>query len=155
MTDGFTPLTLEQLTELHRDPKRIPEQLTQLLITLTDHDEEVRAWAADCLQEAPQLDDQRAEQVAKYCNHENEVVANWACLTLAKAEHLIRFQEQLVTAVKQHSSLGVRQSAVKTLCELVAANSETLNALEDAAKSLDPRLQRLAKNALLKFSGRT
>ena len=83
------------------------------------------------------------------------MVANWACLTLSKAEHLNQFEDALVQAIQQHSSLGVKQSAVATLCELEAATSETLKALEEATQSTDPRLRRLAERTLGKLSGRS
>jgi HEAT repeat protein len=141
-------LSLEELQQLHRTPETIPERVVQILEVLDDPDEEVRAWAADCLSEIQQLDAAQAQKVAALCNHPNESVAQWACATLAKAHQLEGFQDLLVDALERHSSMGVRQSAVKSLGKLTKVSPRTVTALQQAAQASDARLQRLAKAAL-------
>lgn len=145
-------LTLEQLQELHQHPERIPSQICWLLETLTSDNEELRAWATDCIQELPALDDPSAAEVAAYCQHKNQFVANRACLTLEKATNLPQFQDSLAQALVSHASIGVRQSAAATLGALTTANPATRKALTAAAESSDARLQRLAKVALEKLT---
>lgn len=146
--DHKRELDLPELQELHNSPDRVPGQIVQVLQAMTQENEEVRAWAADCLSVVEELDDQQSSQVSTFCNHENEAVANWACKTLAKSKHLDQFQDLLVEALEKHLSTGVKQSAANALGGLVKASPHTVQALQAATLVADARLQRLAKAAL-------
>ena len=144
-------LQLSELQYLQSHPEEITAKIDDVFETLSDTDEEVRAWAADCLQEVECLDGELATRVATLCRHEDDVVVNWACRTLGKALSVDLCQDQLREVLASHPNLGVKQSAAEALCELSEANSSTKEALREAASSSDPRLQRLAKRALEKF----
>lgn len=64
------PLPLSELQHLQAHPQEIAARIEDLFETLTDGDEEVRAWAADCLQEIEHLDGELAFRVATLCQHE-------------------------------------------------------------------------------------
>lgn len=145
----ITKLTLEQLREIQVSPDQAVGKLPQLLETLSDQDQEIRAWAADCIQSVEELDAEAARTVAAYCSHSNESIASWACRLIGISASVVDYQDQLITALEKHDSLGVKQSAAQALAKVGCGLSERARVcLQQAADSSDARLQRLAKQAL-------
>jgi 2-oxo-4-hydroxy-4-carboxy--5-ureidoimidazoline (OHCU) decarboxylase len=143
-------LQIDELQHLQSHPEEIVGKIDQIFETLTDADEEVRAWAADCLQEVECLENELVGRIAGLCKHQNHVVVNWACRTLGKASSVGLCEDELASVLRDHPSVAVKQSAAEALCELTAAKESTKAALQQAAASSDVRLQRLAKKVLEK-----
>lgn len=141
-------LTIDQLQQLQRNPEAISAKIMDVLNTLTDDDEEVRAWAADCLQEIEVVDPSQAIEVAELCSHSNQVVVNWACKTLAKAVNVSDFQDQLASVLEQHADAGVQQSAAAVLGQVKELNQHARVALEKAVASKEAGVRRIASQTL-------
>ena len=144
-------LSLDELQYLQSHPDQISARLDEIFETLTDPEEEIRAWAADCLQEIDQLDVEQSAKVAGLCQHDNHTIVNWACRTLAKSVNVNNCQDTLADVLVRHPNVEVKQTATEALCEISEASDSTRQALVQAASSQDPRLQRLAKRALDRF----
>lgn len=149
MTATASPLSLAALQELSREPALAASQLRSLLATLAEPDEEQRAWASDCLEqvEAPAISD--VEPIATLCMHENAAMASWACKLMGRTGNA-QFEKLLAQTVAEHASTVVRQQAALALQHFVPLSTSTKQALSQAAKSNDERLQRLATQALEK-----
>ncbi len=115
-----TRLSLEELQRLQRNPEAIAGRIVDILNMLTDEDEEVRAWATDCLQEVDHVGPGEAVRIAGLLDHPNAVVVNWACKTLAKAANIRQFQGQLASLREHHPSVGVQRSAELALAGIDA-----------------------------------
>jgi hypothetical protein len=141
-------LNLGQLKKLSNEPNRIVTDLFRVLLTMADPIEETRAWAADCLQAVEEIDVAKAEEIAPLCEHESEFVVYWTLTMLGKSGNVNAYQTQLTQALINNPSTVVRQAAASVLRQATAATAETRAALEQAATSRDPRLKRLAEQAL-------
>jgi hypothetical protein len=143
-------LTLDEVKQLVRNPAAAANQVESLLTTLKAEDEELCAWTADALQAIEQVSDESLTLLAGYGMHQQARCAVWACKLLMKIQTPAEAQTVLCRALKEHSNLGVRQQAAAALASIASPNGETLAALEAAAKDEDPRLSRLAAQALEK-----
>jgi hypothetical protein len=142
-------IPLERLRQLVTDPTAANEQLVAVVLTMLDDDEEVRAWASDVLSaiESPQA--AAAPQLAELTRHVNAPVAGWACKLLGKLGPQAKdHQAAVASALSSHPEVAVRQLAALALQSIPDLNQQTLEALQSAAASTDPRLSRLAKEAL-------
>lgn len=142
-------LSLERLKELASDPEAANQQLIAVLLTMLDENEEVRAWASDTLSSVDQPASDVGPQLAELTRHVNAPVAGWACKLLGKlGESATRFQSSLAAALTQHGEKSVRQLAALALKSVPNLKPETISALQSAASDADPRLSRLAADAL-------
>jgi len=140
-------LSLEHLQQLVTQPELIPSQVMSVLASLASDDEEVRAYANDCLEQIEQPAEAWLPQLAPRCNDPCAPVANWAC----KLTGLIgsaACQHPLVTALRTHASIGVRQQAALSLSKTPDLQSDAIEAISAAASDNDPRLQRIAQQLL-------
>ena len=144
-------LTLEQLKSLADQPTQVLIHVKEILLALASTDEEVRAWAADCLQLIEVLPETETAQVAGMLDHASEYVVTWACKSLSKSSVIDGYQNELVLVLNGHPNTGVKQAAAAAIAMVGRAEQSTLDSLAKAAESNDPRLQRLAKEALQKL----
>ena len=141
-------LSIETIRPLVGSPENASQHVNALLQTLASEDEEVRAWASDALAECSPIE-KDWQHIAGMIDSPNAVVAGWSCKLLGRsATCATLFQGRLANALKNHSDVGVRQMAALALRSAETINDATRVALEGAALSADPRLQRLAKRAL-------
>ncbi len=142
-------LPLERLKELASDSVAANQQLIAVLLTMLDENEEVRAWASDTLSNVEQPASDLGPQLAELTRHVNAPLAGWACRLLGKmGEAATRFQSSLANTLSQHAEKSVRQLAALALKSIPGLNAETVAALKTAASDADPRLSRLATEAL-------
>jgi len=140
---------LERLKELMTDPAATNQQLVAVLLTMLDEQEEVRAWASDVLESVEEPAVGWAPQLAELTRHVNAPVAGWACKLLGKmGDQASGYQTALARALAQHAAISVRQLAALALKSIPNLSQETVLALHTAASDADPRLSRLATDAL-------
>ena len=140
---------LERLKELVADQVEANKQLIAVLLTLLDENEEVRAWASDVLTSVEEPSVEWAPQIAELTRHVNAPVAGWACKLLGRlGNDATRYQSSLANAVRQHPEKSVRQLAALALKSVPTLTQDTVLALKAAASDADPRLSRLASDAL-------
>ena len=143
-------LTLDEVKQLVKNPATVANQVESLLTTLQADDEELCAWTADALQAVEKVSDDLLELLSGYCMHEQARSAAWACKLLTRLPNPGEAQAVICRALMEHPSLGVRQQAAAALANITSPTGATLAALEAAAKDEDPRLSRLASQALEK-----
>jgi len=140
---------LERLKELVADPVEANKQLIAVLLTMLDDNEEVRAWASDVLSSVEEPSSDWAPQLAELSRHVSAPVAGWSCKLLGRlGEDATRYQSSLTQALSQHPEKAVRQLAALALKSVANLSKETIVALKVAASDADPRLSRLAAEAL-------
>lgn len=140
---------LERLKELAADPAEADKQLIAVVLTMLDENEEVRAWASDVLSGVEQPSADWAPQLAELTRHVNPPLAGWACKLLGRMGKVAtRYQTSLVQTLQTHSEKSVRQLAAFALTTIPDLSKETIVALKAAASDADPRLSRLATEAL-------
>ena len=140
---------LERLKELVADQVEANKQLIAVLLTMLDENEEVRAWASDVLTSVEEPSVEWAPQIAELTRHVNAPVAGWACKLLGRlGNDATRYQSSLANAVRQHPEKSVRQLAALALKSVPTLTQDTVLALKAAASDADPRLSRLATDAL-------
>lgn len=145
-------LALSELQELVTSEQVAPGHVMSLLKTLESPDEEVRAWTCDALQRVDRLPFETLAEVARLCGAKPDTVAVWACRIVGNAAGLRGgFQRELIAALRKHDCITVRQEAARALkrCqEDQALRDEAVAALVEASQEADPRLQRIALQAL-------
>jgi HEAT repeats len=141
-------LPLERLKALAAHPGQARQQTIAILLTMLSDDEEVRAWASDALGEIEEVPVETATQLAELTRHVNPPLAGWACKLIGKLPEPSNHQSALAIALTQHPSISVRQLAALTLGSVHDLSQDTKAALQIAAANSDPRLSRLAKEAL-------
>ncbi len=141
-------LSLEQMNQWASDASQVRQHLLEVVNAFAIDDEEIRACAAECMETLEQIDDSLAQSVVPLCKNSCEFVANWSCYVLGKAKNVEKFQDHLADALSNSPSLLVKQAAALALQNVSHAEEETMKALQQAAKSSDPRLARLARNAI-------
>lgn len=140
------PMTISELQALSTSQAVTGEELRSLLATLASDEEELRAYAGDCLEQLAHLRIEDVDLLSQVCLDRNPVVASWACKMLGRGGADV--QRPLATALSQHASTAVKQQAALALQRVSPLTAESCTALENAAQDADPRLQRLAQQAL-------
>ncbi len=154
MIQSPSALSLPQLQDMVAGKEPVAEHALDLLQTLQDSAEETRAWASDALQTLELLPAALAPTVATYCLNEHPPVASWACKLLATmGSGAADFQAAIVGCLNDHPSVSAKQQAALTLADIPGLSNAAIDALKNASTSSDPRLQRLATNALKKSDG--
>lgn len=147
-------LSLEQLQQLASGGEPPEGQLLNLLVTMSDDEEETRAWASDVLQTVEVLPRSLADSVSDRCLDPHPPVAAWACTLLGKLESdAHKYQSHIVACLNTHPSVSTRQQAALALSSIAerepgTLDEATLESLRHATASDDPRLKRLATQAL-------
>lgn len=147
-TTENSSINLEQMNQWATDASQVKQHLLEIIGSFAIDDAEVRACAAECLETLEQIEDGLAMSVVPLCKHASEFVANWSCYTLGKAKNVEDFQSYLADALENSPSVLVKQAATLALQNVSHAEEATIKALQQATKSTDARLQRLARNAL-------
>ncbi len=148
-SDPAQTLPLDKLQQLALEPEQAQSHMLSILSSLASDDEEVRAYASDCLEQIETPEPAALAQLASHCTAHSAPIANWACKLLGRIG-TIACQGPLTAALNEHESLGVRQQAALALAKLANLQPGTIAALKQAALSNDPRLQRVAQQALEK-----
>jgi HEAT repeat protein len=136
----------EQLSHLESEAQGAAIALVQATV---DADESVRQWATSALESIgpPAADD--AGEMAKLLSDSRLDVAYWSATLLGRLRtDAAPTVPQLIVALKSHAEIAVRQRAAWALGEIGKYAAPALDALNDAAKSSDPRLARLAQQAI-------
>ncbi len=142
-------LSLEQLQRVAAGEESADKHVLELLESLNDGDEEVRAWASDALQTIETLPTEWASGVAEKCLDGSAPVAAAACRLLTKlAESASQHQAAIANCLRTHAEISARQQAALALGSIPELSTESLEALKQASESPDPRLKRLAIVAL-------
>lgn len=141
-------LSMAEVKELVRDSDRANESVVKLVRTLASSDEDLRGWVCDALENV-ELTRQVSNEIAALCSRAEEPVAGWACKLIARSNELAHeHQAALTSTLSTHSSIGVQQQAALALRNAEPLNDAARAALETAAQNTDPRLSRLANQAL-------
>ena len=142
-------IPLERLKELASDSDATNQQLVAVLLTMLDENEEVRSWASDAMSNVESPSREWGAQLSELTRHVNAPVAGWACKLLGRmGADATSFQSSLVVALTKHASKSVQQLAAMALKSIPNWSQETLAAIQLAASDTDPRLSRLATEAL-------
>lgn len=142
-------LSLEKLRRLAAGDEPAEAHVLELLESMRSEDEEVRAWASDALHTLESLPKTLAHSVADMCLQPNAAVSAAACRMLLKlGDEATQYQTAIVACLTQHKEITARQQAALALSSVDGLTTESLDALRAAANSADPRLKRLATNAL-------
>ncbi len=142
-------LSLEKLRSIAAGDDRAETHVLELLESMHSDDEEVRAWASDALHAVEVLPRELARSVADMCLHRSAAVSAAACRMLLKlGDEATQYQSAIAACLNQHQEITARQQAALALSALTGLTAETLAALRAAADSSDPRLKRLATQAI-------
>ncbi|RMF43429.1 MAG: hypothetical protein D6753_05070 [Planctomycetota bacterium] len=146
-------LSMEELQACVADPKLAVARVVELLQTLRSESEEMRAWAADALQQIECLPAANLGAIGPLCMDSYPVVANWACkMTSRIAGARSGAEETLLRTLTLHPHVEVRQQAAKGLGHMGALHPSTLAAmqtlLERGIDQTDARLARCIRRAL-------
>ncbi len=121
----------------------------QLVRVCSDPDDETAEYAVAALEELGTPPVEHFEQLVQLVNDPQEQRAYWAVTLLGRLEAAAAgASNQLVKALEDHSSLAVRQRAAWALARVGTLDETARTALQTAAQSDDPRLARLAQEAL-------
>ena len=146
--NGATTLDFDQLRQLSTDPATLSTRLLDLMQALRSEDEEIRALASDCLEMLERVDAEQQSVLLHLCKDNASPVASWACKLLGQPELSPEAEEALVAVLKTQAPTAVQQSAAKALGQANSLSLAAMEALEQVTSSSDPRLQRIATQAL-------
>jgi len=119
-----------------------------------DAAEEVREWAVAALEDLGPPDPADIGDLARLALHETTDVAYWATTLLGRArEDAKAAVGDLAQALADHGAMTVRQRAAWALGKIGPAAAPALPSLQDAARSDNPRLARLASQAIQQIGG--
>jgi HEAT repeat protein len=123
-----------------------------LVMANADEDEAVRQWATAALESLGPPAAGDIPQLAKLLSDPHLDVAYWAATLLGRLEaDGAPSVPGLVGALQSHPEVAVRQRAAWALGQIGAAAKAAEPALVQAANASDPRLSRLAQEALEKM----
>ena len=141
-------LSVDELQVLANDPEKAAARVFEVLDAMATADEEQIAWMSDCMQvvDIAKVD---LQAIAKYCDHQCAAAAVWACKLLGREpSEATKYQTELCQALASHADIYVRQQAASSLRKATTLDDKTTQALTAAAQNPDPRLKRLAQQAL-------
>jgi hypothetical protein len=136
----------EKLAQL--GPDAAPAAI-ELVRACADSDEGLREWSVAALEglEAPRTADVPA--LAKLLSHENSLAAYWAATLLGRLEsQAAPAVAELATALDAGRDLSLRERTAWALGRIGPAAKAALPALQQAASGGEPRLARLAEEAI-------
>lgn len=126
-----------------------------LVLACGDETEEVREAATAALEELgpPAADD--ADHLASFLGGRSADVGYWAATLLGRLQgEAASAVDALAQALASSPHAAVRQRAAWALGEIGPASAAALPALQQAANDADPRLSRLAQQAIGHIAGR-
>lgn len=119
-----------------------------------DEDERISEFAVAALEGLGPPADEALAQLATLLGNQNPDVAYWAATLLGRLEAKgTGAVAGLVATLRSNPHLQVRQRVAWALGMIKHAGSGAKEALEQAAASQDPRLARLARQALAEIEG--
>ncbi len=123
-----------------------------LVRAVADSSEEVREWATAALEESGPPRVENIGELAALAADQSADVAYWAVTLLGRSgERAAAVVDDLAKALATHPAMTVRQRAAWALGKVGSSAELASDALQAAAKNDDPRLARLAANALRKL----
>ncbi len=140
-------LSFDELTKIAAQGNCI-SVLAELTASLAFGDDEAGALVSDLLREVESVPDEQAEKLLPLAGHTSPPVAAWACKLLARSGLGDKAESAIRQALISHGNNNVRQEAARAAGGLKHISSETRAALTAACDSDDPRLARLAEQAL-------
>ena len=142
-------LPLAKLKEYAGTPEMARQSAVALVLSMHDGNDEVRAWAAEVLENMGAPPIESAVQLAELTRHVIAPVSAWACKLIGRlGEEGSRFQDILAAVVERHADVLVQQEAVAALAKVGNLSPSTREVLHRAATNENPRLKRLAQTAL-------
>ena len=121
------------------------------LVKACADEDAVKEWSVAALEELGPPPVESLEELATLASAKDSLVAYWAITLLGRsAEAAQSSQEQLANVLQASTEMSVRQRAAWALGEMRATSDGAITALEEAAKSSDPRLSRIAAASLEK-----
>lgn len=136
----------EQLAQLGSDAR--PAALA-LLIACGDETEEVRQWAAEALEGMGPPEVADLERLISLVEARSADVGYWAVTLLGRLKgDAAPAVDALATVVAERGDLTVRHRAAWALGEIGPPAAKVLPALQKAGADPDPRLSRLAQEAI-------
>ena len=126
----------------------------ELVRAAGDEDETIREWCMSTLEELGPPDTSAVEELSQCLAHGNPDVGYWAATLLGRLESAAApAVPALIVATGDDKPLAVRQRAVWALGQIGSAAVQALPALQQADSDADPRLSRLATEAIDRISG--
>ena len=114
-----------------------------------DDDEEVREAAVGAVEDLGPPSAEQFAELAALASDANPDVAYWAVTLLGRAEAAAKSKlPALIAALEPKVAIQVRQRAAWAIGKIGATTPEAQAALKTAATDADPRLARLAREAL-------
>ncbi len=122
---------------------------TTALVKATGDDESVSQWAVGALEELGPPVDGAAAELAKLATSTNESVAYWTVTLLGRLGPAAKSAEAaLVAALSTSPHQAVRERSAAALSKIGAQSAAAIDALKTASEASEPRLARLATQAL-------
>jgi HEAT repeat protein len=147
-------LRAQAAEELCRLGESAAPAMTALAAACGDSSEEVRQWASAALEEMGAPDKAQIADLALLLQQEHADVAYWAATLLGRAGSAAAAVVGTLSAtLRGHAAPAVRQRTAWALGKIGPGAAPALDALNAAAASDDPRLARLAKQALEQIGG--
>lgn len=121
----------------------------EVVETLPDQPEQVREWLVEALENMGPPDSGDVAPLAELLKHANRDVAYWAATLLGRLKKgAATAQGALADCVGAHPEMAARQRAVWALGKIGLPSEAARAALTKAATSDNPRLARMAREAL-------
>lgn len=121
----------------------------ELALAAADANEAVREWATAALEESGPPPATACGRLAELLSHANADAAYWAATLIGRLERAgAPAEAELTKALSERREPAVRQRAAWALGKIGAHSAAAIAALRQAAASDDPRLARLAREAL-------
>jgi len=119
------------------------------LVNATADEQPVRDWAVTALEQLGPPPADTVPELATLANSGHELIAYWAITLLGRLKiAATRAEQALVTALDTSAFASVRQRAAWALGSIGDYSASALEPLRRASRSADPRLARLASQAL-------
>lgn len=126
-----------------------PDCIVALVQAAGDEDDEVAEWSIAALERCGPALAEHCSELMALANDADADKAWWAVTILGRMEQAATPAiSTLVQLLKQCAETNVRQRAAWALGQIGACSSEVVTELESARRSGDPRLSRLAEDAL-------
>jgi len=141
----------EQLAQIGPDAQ---PAAVALVLACGDEEEEVRQWATSALEGMGPPEASDVGQLVSFLQGRSPDVGYWAATLLGRLKsEAAAAVEALARAVAESPHLSVRQRAAWALGEIGSAAAAAVPALQKAAADPDPRLARLAQEAIGHIAG--
>lgn len=125
-----------------------------LACACADPAEKVREWSTAALEELGPPEEADVPKIAGLLKEQNADTAYWAATLLGRlGQDAAAAAASLGEALQQHGETSVRERAAWALGQIGIEARAALPSLEQAAGSGSPRLERLARKAIINIRG--